>query len=248
MTSPRSLPAVLDLVNPVAPRAIVVGDPGRALTIAQGLLERPPLMCNHRRGLWGYTGTASDGQPLPVQATGVGAASAVPVIRELAAAGVARMVRAGSALPVVDQRAVEDPVTLAVVAGAIAHDGVSRALGVAPGARLTPDGEMTARLRAATDAELVVTSVDLLPQDGGPPASVVGSAGAMDRQTAAFLAAANCWRVTAAAVVALPPAVEDEATRERWWAELGAAAARAYGLTAQPPSPATSTRRSPPAT
>jgi purine-nucleoside phosphorylase len=239
VTSARSLPSVLDLVNPVAPRAILVGDPGRALTIAQRLLERPPLMCNHRRGLWGYTGTASDGAPLTVQSTGVGGGSAVPVVRELAAAGVETMVRAGSALPVGATVCTDEHVPLAVVTGAIARDGVSRALGAAIDRTLRPDPALTARLEAAVDRRLTVVSVDLLPQDGGGvDADVAGDA--LDRQTAAFLAAAERWGVTAAAVLALPPAEDDEAARERWWHALGDAAGRAYGLTAQPPAAAVS--------
>lgn len=234
MPSARSLPTVLDLVNPVAPRAILVGDPGRALTIAQRLLERPPLMCNHRRGLWGYTGTASDGAPLTVQSTGVGGGSAVPVVRELAAAGVTQMVRAGSALPVGVPDVVA-PVPLAVVVAALGLDGVSRALGATAGP-LRPDPDLTARLAATVGRRLTVVSVDLLPQDGGAVDPDVAPAGdALDRQTAAFLAAAARWGVTAAAVLALPPAEDDEAARERWWHALGDAAGSAFGLTAQPP-------------
>lgn len=239
--SARSLPSVLDLVNPVAPRAILVGDPGRALTIAQRLLERPPLMCNHRRGLWGYTGTASDGAPLTVQSTGVGGASAVPVVRELAAAGVASMVRAGSALPVGGGPEADGPVPLAVVSAAVGRDGVSRALGATADRPLRPDAALTARLEAAVGRRLTVVSVDLLPQDGGsvePDAAIAGDA--IDRQTAAFLAAADRWSVTAAAVLALPPAEDDEAGRERWWHALGDAAGRAFGLAAQPPAAAVS--------
>ena len=47
----------------LAPRVLLPGDPGRALLLAQVLLEAP-LMFNHNRGLWGYTGTAADGAPL----------------------------------------------------------------------------------------------------------------------------------------------------------------------------------------
>lgn len=238
MPSARSLPSVLDLVNPVAPRAILVGDPGRALTIAQQLLERPPLMCNHRRGLWGYTGTASDGAPLTVQSTGVGGGSAVPVVRELAAAGVTRMVRAGSALST--GGAVDDgSVPLGVVAAALGHDGASRALGATAERPLLPDPEMTARIQATVDRRLTIASVDLLPQDGGRiDPDVTLTADALDRQTAAFLAAAARWGVTAAAVVALPPAEDDEAGRERWWHALGDAAGRAFSVTAPPPAAA----------
>ena len=52
------------------------GDPGRALAVAQALLDQPPRMFNHARGLWGYTGTAPDGELLTVQATGMGGPSA----------------------------------------------------------------------------------------------------------------------------------------------------------------------------
>ena len=39
----------------LAERVLLPGDPGRALALAQLLLEKP-LMFNHHRGLWGYTG------------------------------------------------------------------------------------------------------------------------------------------------------------------------------------------------
>ena len=44
-------------------------------------------MFNHNRGLWGYTGTAPDGEPLTVQSTGMGGPSAAIVVSELADAG-----------------------------------------------------------------------------------------------------------------------------------------------------------------
>ena len=40
-------------------RVLLPGDPGRALLLAQILLESP-LMFNHHRGLWGYTGKAAE--------------------------------------------------------------------------------------------------------------------------------------------------------------------------------------------
>ena len=40
-------------------------------------------MLNARRGLWGYTGTAPDGEPLTVQSTGMGGPSAAIVVEEL---------------------------------------------------------------------------------------------------------------------------------------------------------------------
>ena len=64
----------------LAPRALLPGDPGRALALAQELLVSP-LMFNHNRGLWGYTGAhRGDGEPLTIQATGIGGPSAAIVL------------------------------------------------------------------------------------------------------------------------------------------------------------------------
>ena len=42
----------------LAERVLLPGDPGRALRLAQELLDAPKML-NHNRGLWGYTGTAA---------------------------------------------------------------------------------------------------------------------------------------------------------------------------------------------
>ena len=63
----------------VAERVLLPGDPGRALRLAQQLLDRP-LMLNHNRGLWGYTGAAADGGPMTIQATGMGGPSAAAIV------------------------------------------------------------------------------------------------------------------------------------------------------------------------
>ena len=56
----------------LAERVLLPGDPGRALALAQTLLVKP-LMFNHHRGLWGYTGPAvADGEPLTIQIHGHG--------------------------------------------------------------------------------------------------------------------------------------------------------------------------------
>src|SRR4051794_41829433 len=61
---------------PLADRALLPGDPGRALALAQALCDARAKMFNHNRGLWGYTGTALDGAPLTIQSTGIGGPSA----------------------------------------------------------------------------------------------------------------------------------------------------------------------------
>ena len=74
---------------------LLPGDPGRALMLAQALLEEP-RMFNHNRGLWGYTGTAPDGEPVTIQATGMGGPSAAIVLPELIALGARRAIRVGT--------------------------------------------------------------------------------------------------------------------------------------------------------
>src|SRR4051794_41224196 len=67
----------------LADRALLPGDPGRALALAQALCDAPAKMFNHNRGLWGYTGTALDGAPLTIQSTGIGGPSAAGLVEGL---------------------------------------------------------------------------------------------------------------------------------------------------------------------
>ena len=69
-------------VAPLAPRVLLPGDPGRALALAQSLLGEDRKMFNHNRGLWGYSGTAADGDPLTIQSTGMGGPSAAIVLED----------------------------------------------------------------------------------------------------------------------------------------------------------------------
>lgn len=89
------MPARLRPTAPIASDAILVGDPGRALMLAQELLEQPK-MSNHARGLWGYTGTAEAGGKLTVQSTGMGGPSASVVLADLAELGLRRAIRIGT--------------------------------------------------------------------------------------------------------------------------------------------------------
>src|SRR5215210_7405483 len=79
----------------VAERVLLPGDPGRALRLAQQLLDAPKML-NHNRGLWGYSGTAADGAPLTIQSTGMGGPSAAIVAEELIALGARRLLRVGT--------------------------------------------------------------------------------------------------------------------------------------------------------
>jgi uridine phosphorylase len=89
------MPARLRPTAPIATDAVLVGDPGRALMLAQDLLEQPK-MSNHARGLWGYTGNTPEGAPLTVQSTGMGGPSAGLVLADLAELGLRRAVRVGT--------------------------------------------------------------------------------------------------------------------------------------------------------
>src|SRR6202012_1519565 len=88
------LPRRLRPTAEIHSEAILVGDPGRAMALAQVLTEGPK-MSNHARGLWGYSGLTPEGRGLNVQATGMGGPSAALVLSDLAELGVRRAVRVG---------------------------------------------------------------------------------------------------------------------------------------------------------
>jgi DeoD family purine-nucleoside phosphorylase len=128
----------------LAERVLLPGDPGRALALAQALIDEP-RMFNHHRGLWGYTGPArTDGEPLTIQATGMGGPSAAIVLSELIALGARRFVRVGTCGALDGELALGD---LVIAREALCRDGTSRALGA--GARAQADPELTEALRVA---------------------------------------------------------------------------------------------------
>jgi uridine phosphorylase len=131
----------------IAPDAILPGDPGRALALAQELLVAP-LMSNHHRGLWGYHGdTKAGGRPLTIQSTGIGGPSAAVVLTELHELGVRRAIRIGTGVAASEDVGLG---SLLVPAAALAGDGTSRELGAAD--------------RVPGSAELTVALAGQLPQ------------------------------------------------------------------------------------
>ncbi|OAI39016.1 hypothetical protein AYO39_00725 [Actinobacteria bacterium SCGC AG-212-D09] len=136
-------PIHLHPTAPLAERVLLPGDPGRALLLAQSLLDSP-AMFNHHRGLWGYTGAARDGEPLTIQSTGMGGPSAAIVIAELADLGARRLLRVGTCGVLVPGFELGE---LLVASDALPADGTSRALGAELPVRPTP--ELLERLRAA---------------------------------------------------------------------------------------------------
>lgn len=188
----------------IAPRALLPGDPGRALALAQALLDTP-RMSNHARGLWGYTGTAADGEPLTVQSTGIGGASAAAVLEDLAGLGLRTAVRVGTCRA---DGAVPALGTVLVVGRALAEDGVGGAGGRA---EALPHPELA--------GEAVVVSRDRL---GPGPA---GAAPVADRTTAALLAVGAELGLRCGAVLA----VTHDASGARLDAEALLAAEHALG-------------------
>jgi uridine phosphorylase len=138
---------------PVAADALLPGDPGRALLLAQDLLEKP-LMSNHARGLWGYHGKTAEGRELTIQSTGMGGPSAAIVLRELVELGVRRAIRVGTCGALSEELQLGD---LVVAESALALDGTSRAYG-ADGV-VEADGELTAAMNEVRTG--TVASTDL---------------------------------------------------------------------------------------
>ena len=132
---------------PLAERVLLPGDPGRALLLAQALLDQPKMF-NHHRGLWGYTGEAGDGRPLTIQSTGMGGPSAAIVIAELADLGARTLLRVGTCGALDPSLELGE---LLVATEALTADGTSRALGA--GDRVAADPQLLGRLLDAAGPE-----------------------------------------------------------------------------------------------
>jgi uridine phosphorylase len=182
----------------VAERVLLPGDPGRALRLAQQLVDAPKML-NHHRGLWGYTGLAPDGEPLTIQSTGLGGPSTAIVVEELIELGARRLVRIGTggaangALPLG---------SLVIAETVHPGDGASRALGATE--PLAADPDLLAALLAEGNGAVVgsVASADLHYGAPPPPAGAI----ATDLSTAALFAVAARRGARAACVLAIAEA------------------------------------------
>jgi uridine phosphorylase len=133
----------------MAADAVLPGDPARALALAQELLVEP-LMSNHARGLWGYTGKTPAGDSLTIQSTGIGAASGAVVLAELAGLGVERAVRIGTCRALEQSDRQSEPGDVLIAERVLALDGVSAGLSAGgAGELLEPDPLLTASLVAS---------------------------------------------------------------------------------------------------
>jgi uridine phosphorylase len=209
--SPYPMPARLRPTAAVAPDAILVGDPGRALMLAQELLEQPK-MSNHARGLWGYTGRTTAGAGLTVQATGMGGPSAALVLSDLAELGVRRAVRIGTGAALAPELRPGDLVFVREARPWSVDHGA--------GAPALPDEALANRLRVELGDEAspgLVASLDVLHPTPGHPAPDGEIA---DMQTAALLAAGHDLGVALAAVLIVTEAdgaepLDDESLADR---------------------------------
>jgi uridine phosphorylase len=193
----------------LAERVLLPGDPGRALALAQTLL-REPLMFNHHRGLWGYTGEAADGQPLTIQATGMGGPSAAIVLSELIALGVRRAIRVGTCGALASGLELGE---LVVARESICADGASRALSCAE--RVAADALLTDALIANAPSARAgtIVSVDLFYDDGRrPPAP---EALAIEMEAATLFAVGAAAAVPVACVLTVSDIFEEDGTRRR---------------------------------
>ncbi|HST56672.1 MAG TPA: hypothetical protein VLJ42_12370 [Solirubrobacteraceae bacterium] len=193
-------PIHLRPTNPLAERVLLPGDPGRALALAQTLLAEP-LMFNHHRGLWGYTGRAPDGEPLTIQSTGMGGPSAAIVLEELIALGVRRAIRVGTCGALDASLELGD---LVVARESIAADGTSRALGASE--RVTADAGLTQALEETTGRTArTIVSTDLFydPDDERGTRWSEAGAAAVEMEAATLFAVGARAGVPVACVLAV---------------------------------------------
>ena len=202
------------------------------VALAQVLLD-DPRMFNHHRGLWGYTGAATDGQLLTIQSTGMGGPSAAIVLHELIALGLSRGIRVGSCGALVEDLSLGD---VLVVDEAIAQDGTSRALG--GGDRTRPDAGLCSALeRAAQSDARTVVCTDLFyePRGGREAEWVAQGAQAVEMEAAALFevgrqsgVAIGCVLVVSDTLAGGRRRISDEALA-RAGANIGRIAAEALG-------------------
>jgi uridine phosphorylase len=211
---PRPVPIHLQPTAPLAPRALLPGDPGRALLLAQ-LLTAGPKMFNHNRGLWGYTGTAPDGEPLTIQSTGMGGPSAAIVLEELCDLGLERAIRVGTCGALAGDLALGD---LVIAGAALACDGTSRALGA--GERVAADPGLVAALidaaGAATRVGLIATSDVFYDRDPARAGALAAhGALAVEMEAAALMRVGELRGVAVACLLAVTDTFDAAGVRQR---------------------------------
>ena len=195
---------------PVAERALLPGDPGGALRLAQHLLAVPLQVLNTNRGLWGYTGTAADGAPLTIQSTGMGGPTTAIVAEELIALGARRLVRVGTCGGLAEGQRLGE---LLVAGAALCADGASRTLGCGDRAQADPD--LTAALERAAGPAVVVVSADLFydPDPERAGGWVAEGAVAVEMEAATLFTVARLRGAAAGCVLTVSDVLEGDTRR-----------------------------------
>jgi uridine phosphorylase len=203
----------------IHPDAILVGDPGRALALAQVLLEQP-RMSNHARGLWGYSGETAEGRELTLQSTGMGGPSAALVLGDLAGLGVRRAVRVGTCAAIDPELRPGDLVAVREARPwSTDHPDA--------GAPAFPDEGLATRLGSTLGDEMrsgLVASLDVLHPSPGH-ATPLGDVA--DMQTAALFVAGARLGIALAAVLVVIDAEGHDPLDDESLADRVTAAARA---------------------
>jgi DeoD family purine-nucleoside phosphorylase len=211
-------PNALQPTAALSDRVLLPGDPGRALMLAESLLDGAKMF-NHNRGLWGYTGLAPDGEPLTIQSTGMGGPSAAIVIHELIDLGVGRLLRVGTCGALAHGLALGD---LVIVTEAIAADGTSRALGA--GERVSASRDLLEAVVTAAEPPfrehvnaihegVIVTSDVFYDVRGLEPGWAAEGALAVEMEAATLFALAAARGVQAAALLVVSDIVLPERVR-----------------------------------
>lgn len=213
------MPIHLRTSLPLAPDALLPGDPGRAMAMAQALMGAPK-MHNLHRGLWGYTGETADGSPLSIQSTGMGAPSAAIVVHELGELGVRRAIRVGTCGALDPSLRLGDRVA---VEAALGEDGVSRARG-SGGGPVPADGDLLERLADESRPVLAATT-DLFYEDSDEPRRSWIEAGAavVEMESAALFTEGPRAGVAVAALLVVTDTFEGGERRRIGDDELAAA-------------------------
>jgi uridine phosphorylase len=222
----HSAPSHLRPTAPLAERVLLPGDPGRALALAQSLLVAP-LMFNHHRGLWGYTGEALDGEALTIQSTGMGGPSAAIVLSELIGLGAGRAIRVGTCGALAPGLA---PGNLLIARESICADGTSRALGA--GERVAADRSLTENLVGSSPSAHVgtIVSVDLFYETGSRRRA--HEALAVEMEAAALFAVGAAAEIPVACILAVSDTFDASGARRRIDDDALLTAAEAMGAAA----------------
>ena len=193
-------------VSELADRVMVVGDPARAQEYSALLDDARPMASN--REYVSFSGSYK-GTPVSIASHGIGGAGANVLFEELCRAGVARIIRAGTAGGL--QPEVVDG-SIVIATAAVREDGVTQLLVPAQFPAVADPAVVLALEAAASQQELdvhrgiVLTSAVFYPHD------VLGSsleqwqrAGcvAVEMEVAALLVTASLHGVAAGAVLAI---------------------------------------------